>query len=31
MIVLWLEAHGTEPADLEDLIYENKTQVPSER
>ena len=31
MIVMWLEAHGTEPADLEDLIYENKTQVPSER
>ena len=28
MIVMWLEAHGTEPADLEDLIYENKTQVP---
>ena len=31
MIVMWLEAHGTEPEDLEDLIYENKTQVPSER
>ena len=31
MIVTWLEAHDTEPADLEDLIYENKTQVPSER
>ena len=31
MIVMWMEAHGTEPADLEDLIYENKTQVPSER
>lgn len=31
MIVMWLEAHCTEPADFEDLIYENKTQVPSER
>ena len=31
MIVMWLEAHGTEPADLEDLIYEEHAVVVSDR